>query len=364
MRKLVLLIVVLMPVLIHGQTESALDVQVVGGEALYNVFYASFFDPATAESQPILFTVEIRNQGEQSLSYYLIVDLLWNNTSLLSNQRVIANQPIEPGGFDLVTSRQIISDENNPDFNAEPDVDFDTVLSRNPRFKNIVLSTGRFPDGSYTFTAQAFETGTDETLSGISSRSIEILSPVSIDLISPGVPLGNQVTGIYETYPIFSWFSNLEEYRLNVFEVDSWNTTAEQIERSSPLYTVSTVMNNHPYPPDAPVLEPGKTYAWQVTGILTTPAGTGGDSDVTKSPVFTFQIIEPGQDNQARLLVERLLRSLNIAGVDEAHSLLTAGYHPGTTIHFQGRDYPVEHLNVIISQIINRELIPQKLEME
>ena len=151
---------------------------------------------------------------------------------------------------------------------------------------------GLLPVGEYQVCYTLFEQSGKNML-----PAIEQCMPVEITPLSPP-QLNNPQKGdtLSNRYPQFQWippapmnmFSDLN-YELLLVEINKGQSTAEAIQKNTPLFHQYAIRNMFfPYPSSATALEQGKKYAWQIIA-------RNGSSYAEKTESWDFTIAEgPG----------------------------------------------------------------------
>ncbi|MCD6165502.1 hypothetical protein DRQ00_01515 [candidate division KSB1 bacterium] len=140
---------------------------------------------------------------------------------------------------------------------------------------NAILSTGMLPSDNYRFQL-TLEDVEQPAISSQEEISVEITNPTTIELVSPGQPVGEgELPIIYTRLPQFVWDSNAKEFIITVCEKLPTNSSPEDVMDNEPRYSGSINSTNFLYPASgAWPLEPGKTYYWQVKAIVQSSSGT------------------------------------------------------------------------------------------
>lgn len=156
-------------------------------------------------------------------------------------------------------------------------------------FRNKVQQTGRLLEGEYTVCINI------ENLSGAIlayniCANFTILYPSAPQLISPA---DNETLDPITTYPTFQWIPVIVpsayeiKYTLRIVEQLTGQTPSQAINANYPIYENNQITNStFTYPIDAPVLENGKTYAWQIQAL--DQFGFPPTQNDGKSEIFTF----------------------------------------------------------------------------
>ncbi len=174
---------------------------------------------------------------------------------------------------------QIIS---NPLSLHYPEIDFTDIEMRNN-----VIRTGRLPEGEYSLCVN-IENLSGNVLASNICASFTINYPAPPQLISPA---NNERLEL--TYPVFQWTPvtvppNLTiNYTIRIVEVLSGQNPSTAISSNYPIYENTRITGTtFMYPVDAPTLENGKTYAWQIQAL--DQYGTPPTQNDGKSEIFTF----------------------------------------------------------------------------
>lgn len=86
--------------------------------------------------------------------------------------------------------------------------------------------------------------------------------------------------------PVFQWFSQGDNFELNVYPVMDGQKTAEEVTNNRPMLKQTGLKTTtFIYPTSAEVLQDGKVYAWQVRRANNSSAGT----NVLSSEVYWFR---------------------------------------------------------------------------
>ncbi len=330
----------------------------------FNLFYASSVDPDNPLLQPILFRgdISITNDGPDQLDdYYLEVELRWEDRTLINDSKVTAIQPLIKGIPKTFTSRDVIS--NIPTNGFEGELTMDGVLDENPDFKDVIMETGRFPDGHYHVLVEVFNAD-GVSVSNIAPLDFTIVNPLNIQLLYPGGPAGQSIVSYPTQRPTFMWISNLQNFEIKIVEVDNPSTfSAEMIDGSTPVCEETTRSTAFRYPTSAPMLEIGRAYAWQVKGEVLTAGGA--NNHWLESPVFTFRIENPNNDPvQLEILYTLLNNILDVPGMEDFLDLLNLGYSPTGNVLYHGEIVPFSQLNDLISDILSGEITVKSIIVE
>jgi hypothetical protein len=296
--------------------------------------------PGEAGPRPDLLGITLVSQ--ESAPVMLEVQVARENPSPAELFRGTTDPFTLPSGVRHLTSRDL----------AAPDGDFaitdytvnDDVLD------DPGLQSGRLPAGSYLFTVtvrsqQGAVLDSDElriTL-GYASR---------VDLLSPGVPADAGPPPVVPgPTPRFLWSSAGEasaRYRLRVVRVDGEGSAVEAVQAGFPVWETVTQATSALYPASVQALrlEPGGTYAWQVTHEL----GTSGGDEPIESPIYWFRIDGAGTAGAAADPgFAILLRALGLSPELD-------GFTPVGARLADGRVIPLQELEALLAAIAAGEI--------
>ena len=297
----------------------------------FNLFYFNYFadfDLDDSASQPLIFTISILNVSTEYHDYELRLDGTWSTYEGQSILTPEINSP-QPGGMEIITNQNIVSHDDTSIYAI--DNNFDDLENA---LKDQVLAdeTGRMPDGVYWGSIQAFEPGTENTLSNQATIYITITSPTPIIQILPGSPLGSSPAEIEDLNPNFVWVSNLFEYTFKIWELEDENITAEEIALLNPLEVIDGIVSTtYTLPPSVQLLN-DQVYGWQVSAELLTPEN---EVVIWESGFYLFIIPSAGAtgggDNTA--IIQNILNQMPPGyETTQIQNLLNGGYVPGEII--------------------------------
>ncbi|HEU0012930.1 MAG TPA: hypothetical protein VFQ45_04565 [Longimicrobium sp.] len=212
------------------------------------------------------------------------------------------------------------------------------------------LQSGRLPAGTYLFTVTVRSQQGDVLDSDELRITLAIASRV--DLLSPGVPAdAGPPPTVPGPTPRFLWSSGGEsptaQYRLRVVRVDGEGSAVEAVQAGFPVWEAVTSATSALYPASAAALrlEPGGTYAWQVTREL----GTSGGAEPVESPIYWFRIDGTGAAGAADPGFAILLRSLGLSPDLD-------GFTPVSARLQDGRVVPLPELEALLAAIAAGEI--------
>lgn len=311
------------------------------GTVTYNSFYPVNFDPDHPEEQPILFTITLNS--DVGNDYILKVSLESENTPP-ANITLAPITDVTPP-FISLTNRDIVNEDPNY---FVIDGNYDDFLDA---LDDQILETGRLPDDSYLFTIEAKSPDGSSTFATV-QITLDIVSPITISLISPGSPIGSTPIAIFSQYPNFTWFSNITSYKFELYELDDIpQNTEDVIQQNNPIFIEEIESTSFTYPPSAPSFNLGKYYAWQITGDIVTTAGNTTGSSI----MYCFEYEEQGSGDFGDQTVINFLNQLGTDEINQIISYLESGYTV-QGITWQGEEITTGELNNITQQILMGEI--------
>jgi hypothetical protein len=221
-----------------------------------------------------------------------------------------------------------------------------------------ILQTGRLPDGTYIFTLRIFNALQPGVEQNKDETTLTISNPTTLDLISPGAPVGNsECLTQFGLLPQFKWNSNADRFLVTVCEVLPNNSSPEDVMQNEPRLqrlvqqgVDFAVSPSFIYPSGGFPLQFGKTYYWQVQAIISSPSGEVR----LPSEIWCFQISSinnPGGNAALQQLLSLLGSSDLEALFDEGGPL--HDYRPTGAVSMNGRRMDLtELLNILRSQSI------------
>ncbi len=219
--------------------------------------------------------------------------------------------------IDALEIRDIYGDEISIDVST--DDDRTATESQMTDIMNSIVTTGRLPDGVYSFVLDIDVTAHDSLGAEIPfndpycpdcQRSLTVTTPVSLELAygNPGGTWGDlDQNEIYTTFPVFNWESDLVPstimdnciecgfyIRVAEFRADDHSSIDDAIEDLTSLpvdqaagwYYVGNQLSMMYPPSDAIELYPGGVYVYQVQKRIITTVGI----EELESPVYVFSI--------------------------------------------------------------------------
>ncbi|RLD55794.1 MAG: hypothetical protein DRJ05_12365 [Bacteroidetes bacterium] len=231
-------------------------------EAMITVFpvqsiYLSDYDFSNLQNLPLLFTISVFNSGENIIK--VKVELKHNDYGMVA----AADKKLE---FD--NSVKIITFDNREFDNYDEDIAAEEILEN-------AIGNGTIPPGEYVYYVYLYDEDNNLIGEKIMSEFYISGSISGIDMIAPGTPLDSDPVMVFENTPYFQWFGGLAEYNFTLYEVLEEQKAADEIISNIPVYQEKGLTTaSYLYPNFAETLEPGKTYAWQITSNILTSSGS------------------------------------------------------------------------------------------
>lgn len=212
--------------------------------------------------------------------------------------------------------------------------------------------SGRLRPGTYVFTvivhgARGEPVDQDEL-------RLTFTTPSRVELLAPGAPADMPAPVVIGPTPRFLWSGDGvapgARYRLRVVPVGDAGSAVEALQSGYPAWDASVTGTSAIYPASAQALrlEPGATYAWQVTRELRTSGGT----EIVESPIYWFRVDGAGAPGAAAgalgLRFAALLRALGLSELE--------GFTPvGATLE-DGRPLSLDRLEALLTAIAAGEV--------
>jgi hypothetical protein len=222
-----------------------------------------------------------------------------------------------------------------------------------------LVQTGRLPAGTYLFTVTA-RGGAGVSL-GSGELRLVIGAPTRIDPLGPGTLVGDAPLIVTTPSPRFMWSTDglssglgNATYTLRVVRADGAASAEEAMQGFASWQTLTTGTSAiYPGSAEALPLEPGATYAWQVTREVRTSDGV----ERIESPIYWFTMAASSSRNTGvgsaaeramRTRLEQLYRALGLAEL--------VGYYKVTGLTVDGRSLPIDGVEELLAAIVAGEV--------
>ena len=168
----------------------------------------------------------------------------------------------------------------------------DVIADLDSDIRNTVLQTGALPEGDYRIEMDVAPVGDRRNVNVVTGQAMfTVTHPQPPQLVTP-----TNGANITMDTPLFSWTPVLTrtsvslDYEFRLVELFDGQHPEEAIDANRPyLEETLTDITNLVYTPDYYPLEPGRTYAWQVTAYEVNdemPIRNNGESEIYS---FTYQ---------------------------------------------------------------------------
>ena len=358
------------------------------------IFYIGDFSFDDASKNPLIF--QYRLTSDQADSQKVRMQLTMNATvpSLgLNNEEILyaetnaftITNPITISNRVIDNKTTVIYDEQGVRVpfsvpitrELDPDTQDDLIEA--------VTRAGKLPAGVYTFLLEIISlSGAEVIYSFENPKIMEISNPTTLDLVSPGSYLEDEVE-IFTLFPIFQWESIGCEYFIRVSEYDP--AVHSSVEEA--LNDIS----NLPFPDDggyfggddgegllstslqyplsgAKLLEYGKTYVWSIKKVCVTTAG----DEERNSDIFAFKIPDisggdEGTEGTSGVITDPVIAALQTILGDVFDALFTgegelAGYTQVTSILLNGETATSEAVSELAELKLSGEVTAIQFEIQ
>ena len=240
------------------------------------------------------------------------------------------------------------------------DIDIQTIV-------NLIMQSGKIPNGSYIFDAILSINQNGEEISRV-SKQIDIYEPQYINVISPGGSLPDTLsTQVYNPYPIFTWESdNCTSINCNIgirvceFDPYHHSSLADAMESNSLLpvnqsddfFKLDSNATSFQYPIfETESMIEGKYYAWQLKRSYQTTVG----EEALFSDIFVFKIHSFEGNTITNSTHLELIKG--ILGEDQYRNFfgingeLTSYSSEISLITLDGKEIPISQLYEILSKV-------------
>tara|TARA_S200000501_G_C20869844_1_gene763727 strand:+ start:192 stop:1394 length:1203 start_codon:yes stop_codon:yes gene_type:complete len=239
-----------------------------------------------------------------------------------------------------------------------------------------IMQTGKLPDGTYSFTVELSKeiNGQLEPMDKI-ERSIEVYSPVFLELLTPGGSLSDTTdTKIFSTYPVFQWVTDYCpdcNYGIRVceFSPEKHSSISEALDDVSNIPLTQSIdffeignINSFQYPTSGVIdLNPGSYYAWQIERKFETTVGP----ESSLSNINVFKIESPGIGSGGGLeVIQTLLGDGKYNELFGPDGELRGFNLYGGSIWINGEEFPANQLNQLASKVQQGILKIKEVEVE
>ncbi|NBC85867.1 MAG: S8 family serine peptidase [Bacteroidetes bacterium] len=157
-----------------------------------------------------------------------------------------------------------------------------------PVLQEATQQGGLLPPGPYSFVVDAVFQG--RTVATAQTPFRLLAADTGIDLAGPGSRAGSPLPTVYSDLPVFTWFGVADRYDIAIYDMPSGASLADEaIANQLPIHRETGIeTTTWGYPLGAEPLQPGETYAWQITAQ--TGFSDTGAFIRQQSPVYRFRM--------------------------------------------------------------------------
>ncbi|MCH7494976.1 MAG: hypothetical protein IH825_02620 [Candidatus Marinimicrobia bacterium] len=357
------------------------------------IFYIGDFSFDDASSNPLIFQYRITaDQYPQNVKMQLTMNATVPSLGLNNEEILYAETNAFEIKAPITISNRVIDTGTKKIFDeAGNEVPFSVPITREPDTDTqddlieAVSQAGKLPAGVYTFSLEILSlSGATVNYTFENPKIMEISNPTTLDLVSPGSYLEDEVE-VFTLFPIFQWESTGCEYFIRVSEYDA--AVHSSVEEA--LNDVS----NLPFPDDggyyggddgeglqstslqyplsgAKLLEFGKTYVWSVKKVCVTTAG----DEERNSDIFAFKIPDisggdEGTVGTSGVITDPVIAALQTLLGDVFDALFTgegelAGYTEVASILLNGETATSEAVSELAELYLSGEVTAIQFEIQ
>jgi hypothetical protein len=308
--------------------------------------YIADLTPNTSSSNPGLFEITLVNgaAGSQTIKLRFTIKRV---EPTLSQLFVGTTDPFTLSGpTRRLTTRDLFG---SGEFSIQ-----DYTIAPDDELRDELLQSGKLPTGSYVFGVDVL-TAQDVLLDHDEVR-IDIGTAARVELLTPGRLIGETPPSVPSTGLRFMWSTDAHtgaQYRVRVVRVEGATSGEEAMQGNASWETITPATSEfYPASSAALRLEPGATYAWQVTREVVSSSGV----ERVKSPVYWFRIGEPGNqftgagvDESVRLRIVEMLGKMGLGSE-------LNGFRPVSARLSDGRILSFETLEELIAAIASGQI--------
>lgn len=327
--------------------QNDVSVQFMPEQIQVNVLSTSSFDPVNPYSQPVIATLQVKNNSSDSIKVDLLVKLFWGNTEIASAQLQTKSSYLA-GQSRIYTNRDLlISSENEVFTSTANNMSLDEIL-RIDVLKN-ALFAGYFPDGVLRIQVQA-RPATTTPWQTTANFSITIVNTSAIYLVYPGKPIG-QTPPLVNVKPVTllwnSMATGFNQYRLLIKEFPPNQAPTASNINSSGAEFYNQVQDGSIFSSYLPFKD-AYYYAWRVSTTIVNESG----SNPLHSTWLVFKFVSD-TDPETSLEMTAILNMLNNPLIQ---NLFSGGFSPTGNIIYEGRVYSGEEAMQLLQTLIGKEL--------
>lgn len=326
-----------MPLLANAQVQVS-----VRSSYATEALFISDITPAGRTSSVDVFEVSLVNSSGRAETVELAITFVKEqptSTALFTGTTSAFTLPpgaISLGSADFFTTGKDVS---ITDYSVGSDVE---------QLRDLVTQTGRLPAGDYVISVEVRRP--QGVLLGSGELRWRLTNPSRVELVAPGNALGMAPAAINTSGLRFVWSSDggtLQSlYTIRVVKAEGV-VSGEEAMQGHPAWeaTVTGTSALYPASADAQRLEPGATYAWQVTREVRSSFGV----ELIQSPIYWFRAGGSGERTAAATADDafkmRLAELLKTVGLSKE----LAGFRPVSARLADGSTISLESLQEVLA---------------
>ena len=371
MKKL-LLFLFMMLLMVHLVADDSFDIS-MNGIAYYSSFKINYVDPGAPLNQPTLFMMTFKTPEQDDsdtaseLDYQIELSFSWNGADIFKTILVPLGLAREFGSTIHITNRDLITSLGSPYFEFAPGegISLNSIIENNSQLNDLILETGSFPDGRYTFNAKVKGQNSAYTASE-KSYSFSVTNTTSLYLIRPGTRAGSAEIRNLADPLVFNWSCNSAnpEYVIEIKEFDEKSDlTVDNIENNGRVFFEDTIHYANSFQQSLPYNE-GKYYSWRV-GVKLFDDNFLNNNNITKykySQYYVFRYSTSQENTVFNPFHDDLIKALYELDYDDVTALLESGYEPVDGIEIDGKFYFGKEAIQLIKQLLEVNSIDVSVE--
>ncbi len=277
------------------------------GLGTIDMFFLADFNSRINSGHPILFGFSAENLSPDESRLVLL------RFNVNVSGGVIDDELIESESLPFTLGAGEIKQGTNQDLaesNSHFYLDSFDITGAGEALQDVILETGYLPEGTYIFTVSLIDTQSSDEVS--CSIELHVINPRAVNLILPGDHFSDNLLLEHSLLPQFQWQSHGSQFNFRVCEVQSGDSSGEEVMESQPIYEQlafeSFFAGTHTllYPPSAELLVEGGMYCWEVEAII----NTSGGEIIFTSDIFCFELASNASVSFRDPMLAALINSL------------------------------------------------------
>jgi hypothetical protein len=285
-----------------------------------NILTINDLDFLNATTPKWLFTLSMRTQGTVQATMTISIDATLVGGGSYIGAVFVETVPFEINSTKIITNLDLVA--------GNPGVARHTVRQdAKQRLEETALPGGMIPAGMYRFIVTVSPVG-----GGQGSTAEFILQPTNPAYLQLRFPFDGDETAT--EFPLFEWFYDGPRSRISIYEQLPSQSSLEETASGVPQLTATIQSNSFQYPSSGVrSLQPGKTYAWFVEGLVDV---SGGSEVALKSEIRSFRIPLPGAPAWNSSILEELEAALGPRYKSVFDRIRSEGLSPAGGISLNG----------------------------